>query len=181
MSESILSVREIEKRDIEPLTQYWIGSDKNFMRGMGVDVSKIPNAEEWNAMLSEQLSLSYDKKQSYCIIWQADNKAIGHSNISKIKFGEEAYMHLHLWNNIIRKKGLGTTLVKMTLPYYFKNMQLKKLCCEPYALNPAPNKTLEKIGFTFIKKYTTIPGWINFEQEVNHWELSYEDFKKTSS
>ena len=75
---------------------------------------------------------------------------------------------------------MGTQLVKMTLPYFFKNLQLKKLYCEAYALNLAPNKTLEKIGFTFIKKYTTTPGFLNFEQEVNKWELSYEQFKKVT-
>jgi hypothetical protein len=52
------------------------------------------------------------------------------------------------------------------------------LYCEPYALNPAPNKTLEKLGFKFLKTYTTIPGWINFEQEVNLWELKNNIFKK---
>jgi ribosomal-protein-alanine N-acetyltransferase len=87
-------------------------------------------------------------------------------------------MHLHLWNNASRKKGNGTAFVKLTLPYYFENLQLKKLCCEPYALNTAPNKTLKKVGFTFIKKYTTIPGILNFEQEVNLWEMTKEQFEK---
>jgi hypothetical protein len=44
-------------------------------------------------------------------------------------------------------------------------------------LNPAPNKTLEKIGFTFIKSHTCVPGYLNFEQEVNRWEMTHETFK----
>jgi RimJ/RimL family protein N-acetyltransferase len=64
----------------------------------------------------------------------------------------------------------------MTLPYFFQNFELKNLYCEPYALNPAPNKTLKKIGFQFVKQYVTIPGSLNFEQEVNRWELKFEDF-----
>jgi RimJ/RimL family protein N-acetyltransferase len=178
MDSNILSVREITKQDIIPLTQYWLESDAAFMSGMGVDMSKMLNKEQWHEMLSEQLNQPYNKKKSYCIIWQIDGKAIGHSNVNKIIFGEEAYMHLHLWNTSVRKKGMGAQLVKMTLPYFFKNLQLKRIYCEPYALNPAPNKTLEKVGFTFIKKYITIPGYLNFEQEVNKWELNFEQFKK---
>jgi RimJ/RimL family protein N-acetyltransferase len=65
----------------------------------------------------------------------------------------------------------------LTLPYYFENLKLKKLWCEPYALNIAPNKTLEKAGFHFIKEYTTVPSFICFEQPVKQWMISYEDFK----
>ena len=100
------------------------------------------------------------------------------SNVNKIKFGEEAYMHLHLWKADKRQKGIGARFVKMTLPYFFDNLLLKKLYCEPYALNPAPNKTVEKIGFTFIKEHISVPGSLNFEQLTKLWELSYDDFKQ---
>jgi RimJ/RimL family protein N-acetyltransferase len=146
------------------------------MVGMGVDLAKIPNEEDLRKMLSAQLTQPYEEKQSYCIIWQLDDKPIGHSNINKIIFGEEAHMHLHLWKPDLRKKGMGTELVKLTIPYFFKNMKLKKLYCEPYALNPAPNKTLEKIGFDFVKEHITIPGYLNFEQPVKLWVMSLEKF-----
>lgn len=55
-------------------------------------------------------------------------------------------------------------------------MELKNIYCEPYAQNPAPNKTLAKAGFLFVKKYTTIPGYLNFEQEVNQWLMTQEKF-----
>jgi RimJ/RimL family protein N-acetyltransferase len=107
-----------------------------------------------------------------------DNKAIGHSNINKIIFGGEAYMHLHVWDESRRKKGMGHTFLKKTLPYYFNAFHLKALYCEPYAFNPAPNKALEKSGFDFIKSYDTIPGWINLYQTVNRWCLTEEKFQK---
>ena len=178
MSENVLSVREIQENDIELIIEYWLCSDSEFLKGMGVDTNKIPARDEWIKMLSEQLSQPIEEKKSYCIIWQVDDKPVGHSNVNKIIFGEEAYMHLHLWNADTRKKGFGTAFIKMTLPWFFENLKLKKLYCEPYALNPAPNKTLEKIGFEFVKEYTTIPGWLNFEQQVNLWKLSYDRFKK---
>ncbi len=172
----LLSVREIQQSDIDPLSNYWFRSDPQFLINMGVDLSKMPTREQWENMLKEQISQPYLEKQSYCIIWLFNEEPIGHSNINRIIFGEEAYMHLHIWKYDKRAKGLGLQFVKMTLPYFFKNMQLKKICCEPYALNPAPNKTVEKLGFDFIKEYITVPGWINFEQPVKHWELTLEKF-----
>ncbi len=173
-----LSVREIEKSDIELLVRYWLESDEAHHAGMGVDPAKIPDEKAWRLMLSKQLNQPYKEKLSYCIIWEVDGKPMGHCNINPVVFGEEAFIHLHLWKSDIRKKGIGTELVKMTLPYFFNNMQLKKIYCEPYALNPAPNKTLPKLGFEFVKEYTTIPGAINFEQPVRRWELSLEKFKQ---
>lgn len=174
MSNDTLSVREIQSRDIPCIIDYWLGSDDVFLRDMGVDITKIPARGQWESMLSEQLSQPYEEKKSYCMIWEVNGAAAGHSNVNKIIFGKEAFMHLHLWHNNTRKKGAGSMFVKMTLPYFFENLKLDKLYCEPYALNPAPNKTLEKTGFTFVKNYITTPGWINFEQPVNLWELSRE-------
>lgn len=179
MSIGELSVREIEEQDIDAITQYWLSADREFLMGMGADISKLPSKEEWKKMLTDQLSQSLEEKKSYCIIWQVDNKQVGHSNVNKIIFGDEAYMHLHIWSNDVRKKGLGTTFVKMTLPYFFKNLQLKKLYCEPYALNPAPNNTLQKTGFVFVKEYITTPGWINFEQPVKLWQMTLDRFNET--
>jgi RimJ/RimL family protein N-acetyltransferase len=178
MAGNLPAVREIQKRDIELITGYWLNAEPAFLTGMGVDLNKMPSMEEWITILSEQLEQPYPQKKSYCIIWLVDNKAIGHCNVNKIKFGEEAYMHLHVWNRAFRKKGMGTELVKMSLSYFFENLELKKIYSEPYALNPAPNKVLAKAGFTFVRKYITIPGLLNFEQPVNLWELTFKQYKK---
>lgn len=167
-----LSVREMEESDVANIVSYWHQPDHNFLTGMGVDIAKIPAEHDLRKMLFSQISLPYIEKQSYCIIWLADGKAVGHSNVNKIIYGTEAYMHLHLWQHATRQKGMGVSFVKMTIPYFFQNLHLKNLYCEPYALNPAPNKTLSKAGFTQLKSYTTIPGYLNFEQEVNLWHLS---------
>ena len=155
-----------------------MNADEAFLRGMGADIKKVPPREQWEAMLREQVQTPLPLKRSYCIVWLLDDTPVGHSNASDIIFGKEAHMHLHIWQLSIRQKGMGTAFVKMTLPYYFNDLQIAELYCEPYALNEAPNKTLEKTGFSFVKEYTTVPGWLNFEQPVKKWKLTLEDFKK---
>ncbi|WP_162427457.1 GNAT family N-acetyltransferase [Pontibacter pudoricolor] len=173
-----LSVRELQTEDIPLIADYWLTSEPDFLVGMGVDLAKVPSREELTAMLTYQLSLPVNQRMSYALIWLEDDKPVGHSNVNKIEFGESAYMHLHLWQPALRQKGAGTELVKQSLPYYFDKLQLKTLYCEPYALNPAPNKTLAKAGFEFVKQHTTIPGTINFEQEVNLWQLTREKYEQ---
>ena len=177
MPKNILSVREIQEKDIDLIADYWLHSDPAFLMSMGVDLDKIPTREQLTQMLLSQINTAIEEKRAYCVIWELDGKQVGHSNTNPTVFGEEAFMHLHLWNSDGRKKGLGTELVKKTLPLFFKNLKLKRLFSEPYALNPAPNKTLQKAGFEFVKEYITTPGYLNFEQPVNRWQLSYERFK----
>ena len=174
----MLSVREISFDDIPTLANYWLNSDPDFMIGMGVDLTKLPEREVLEKMLSTQLSQDYTEKQSYALIWLIDQKPVGHCNVNKIEFGKSAFMHLHLWQSTNRQKGMGSALIKLSLPHFFEKLKLETICCEPYALNPAPNKTLAKLGFTFEKEYITTPGYLNFEQPVKCWSLSIKAWEK---
>ena len=172
----MLEVREITQNDIPLIVDYWLLSDPDHLIGMGVDLDKVPSEKALVDTLTEQLLLPIREKSSYALIWLLNESPIGHCNVNQIEFGEHAYMHLHLWQSQNRQKGIGSLLVKKSLPYFFKTLQLKKIYCEPNALNSAPNRTLEKLGFKFIKKHRCIPGTLNFEQQVNLWELEKSQF-----
>lgn len=62
MNKTVLSVRELQKSDINLIIRYWLDSDKTFLVGMGVDVNKIPGKDEWKRMLSEQLGQPIEEK-----------------------------------------------------------------------------------------------------------------------
>ena len=171
-----ISVRHLEIGDHESIVDYFLNSDKDFLISMGIDTSKLPTRQEWLDILNLNFELSIYKKNFFYIIWLLDSKPVGRSNINKIIFAKEAYMHLHMWHNKIRKKGIGTEFLKITIQYYFDTFKLENIFCEPSASNVAPNKTLEKLGFDFVKSYETIPGWINSYQTVNRWVLTKEKF-----
>ncbi|MCB9448282.1 MAG: GNAT family N-acetyltransferase [Flavobacteriales bacterium] len=167
-----LHVRELTETDLPLLLDYWFKNDDAFLEGMGVDLAKMPTREEFSNMLQSQLQLPVEVRRSFALIWEADGQPVGHSNTNPTRFGEDAYMHLHLWKSNIRRQGLGAELVRLSLSHYFKKLNLKTLYSEPYALNPAPHCVLEKVGFRFVKEYVTTPGFINFEQPVKRWELT---------
>jgi RimJ/RimL family protein N-acetyltransferase len=163
----MLSVRELAVQDIEKICDYWLTAEDSFLLGMGVDLSKMPSRDDWSKFLNEIIVTPLEERPSFCTIWVLDERPIGHCNVAKIKFGEEAYMHLHVWNEEDRAKGLSREFLKLSIPIFFEKLQLKELFCEPWAENPAPNKALPKAGFEFSHSYFGVPGWLNFEQEVN--------------
>ena len=167
-----LSTRELQASDIEKIVDYFVNSDEEFLKEMGADKSKLPQKKEWLEKLKLEFQKPYSKKEFYYIIWLLDGEAIGHTNVNNIEFKESAKMHLHLWKNDHRKAGLGYEFLKLSIPYFFKNLGLKKLVCEPYSENKAPNRVLEKLGFELVRTYETTPGWINFKQVVNRFELT---------
>jgi len=157
---------------IQPLAEYWYALDKNAMLRMGVDENKIPDRKDFEEGLLYQINQKDTKKKAFALIAFVDDEAIGHCNLNPIQFGEIAKMHLHIWKSRYRKSGLGTEMVRNSIPIFFERFQLKKLVCEPFAENQAPNRVLKNLGFQLVKSYTTTPGPINFEQEVNQWVLN---------
>lgn len=173
-----LSVRELDEVDIDLIANYWSQADPNYLTGLGVDLSKLPSRDDFVTMLTNQLKLPLRLRQSYWTIWQEGRNAIGHCNVNKLVFGQEAFMHLHLWRPERRYQGLGMPLIRQSLELFFGRLELQDLYCEPYAFNPAPNAVLAKVGFSFEKQYLTVPGTVNFEQKVNRWRMSCAQFAK---
>jgi [ribosomal protein S5]-alanine N-acetyltransferase len=169
--EPVLSVKELSITEVPLLVDYWHQPDKAFLQSMGVDLQKVPARNDLTQMLEQQAKLPYEQKASYCMIWLLDGEPVGHCNVNKIVLGQEAYMHLHAWQKQNRRKGYGVSFIKLCVPWFFKNLNLQVLYSEPYALNPAPHRALEKAGFERIKNYTCIPGSVNFEQEVVLWRM----------
>lgn len=157
--------------DYERVVDYFLNADGSYLRGMGVDPSLLPDKNSWLHQLVADLGRSDQEKQAYYVTWVYNGEAIGHSNINQIAFGEHAYVHLHMWRSDLRRAGLGTEFFRKSVATFIDRFRLKRLVCEPWAENPAPNRVLHKAGFQLVRKYRTVPGPIAAEQEVNRYEL----------
>lgn len=167
------SVQEATVVDIPSIVDYFHTCPEEQLVKMGIDKSKL--LPDFKEVLSDQLELPSELKQLYCLVWVIDGEIIGHSNINKIVYGKEAYIHMHIWHPQHRRSGLAHQLVRQSMSVYFEKFHLLRLLCEPNARNEAPNRTLARAGFTKVDSYTCVPGWINFEQEVNLWQITREE------
>lgn len=174
------SIRELEPSDVDLIIDYFLNADHEFLIGMGVEPEKLPDRKVWREILLEDLERSVPDKKFYYLIWELDGSSIGHSNINGIVFGDKAFMHLHLWDPAKRRKGNGSYFIRECIARYFGKFNLRTLFCEPYANNPAPNRIMSGIGFEFLEKYDTTPGWINFHQTVNRWALTRNKWQQLS-
>ncbi len=174
-------VRELLYSEVELMMDYFFSADDDFLIGMGADPKKLPSREDWLERLKTDFSKDKKDKGFYYLGWEYKGKLVGHSNINNINYAKEACAHLHLWDKDLRQSGLGRFFFQESIHRFFAEFPLKRIICEPYAKNPAPNKTLAKLGFEFEKSYVTVPGLINFEQEVNRWQVTREQFSIQNS
>lgn len=157
--------------DFESVVDYFHGAGPVALRAMGVDPAKLPARQDWLATMLAQHEASDRETERRYVTWVHRGTPVGHSSLSHIVYGDHANIHLHLWRPELRASGLGTTWFRLSVAYFADKLALQTIVCEPYAENPAPNRVLTKLGFTFVKRYRTTPGPINFEQDVNRWEL----------
>jgi len=128
-------VREMEIAEIPRIVRYFHDAESEFLNQMGVDPGRLPGFDEWCDLIRRDIDQPVESKSFYYLIWEIDGTPSGHSNINKIVYGKEAYMHLHLWRPQARKSGHGQWLANESIPRYFEQFRLERLCCEPYA-NP---------------------------------------------
>lgn len=168
-----LDVRPLRGLDeVEAMVDYFLEADHAFLRGMGVDPAKLGDRATWIERVLADAARDDREKQTCQLGWTVDGVLVGHSSLSKLRFGEEAHIHLHLWRSDLRRGGIGTELFRRSANAFLRRFELKRLWCEPFADNPAPNRTLVRLGFRFVERVRTVPGAINFEQDVNRYELT---------
>jgi RimJ/RimL family protein N-acetyltransferase len=168
--DSSLEVRPFAGRqEYEQMVDYFLDADDKFLQGMGVDRSRLPPREDWiSSALRDHDRPNCEKERAY-VAWSLDGVAIGHSSINRIQMGREAFIHLHLWSRVHRRAGLGIRFFQLSVGQFARDFSLERLYCEPSAENPGPNRVLLKSEFRFLKRYRTVPGTINFEQDVNQY------------
>lgn len=165
------TVRPLVENELKNVVDYFLALTPEDDKFMGTDRSNLPDRNTWVQMLIDDSKRVLSERHFYYLGFYLDNNPIGHSGINKIKIGEEAYIHFHLWSPEIRKKGLGSFYLKEALQHYFEIFNFKKLICEPNTINLASNKTLLKCGFTFCDTYKIKPSIISVEHDVNRYEL----------
>ena len=166
-----LVARQMTLCETDIVVDYFHGASHEFLKSLGVSPENLPDSDDWRAFYRAEYERPIERRRAILVLWELDGQPIGFSTADKIIFGEQAYMHLHILRPDQRRSGYGTVLVKETAKIYFGVLHIRRLYCEPYARNEAPNKTLRKAGFRYIKTYETTPGPLNFRQPVNRWLL----------
>jgi RimJ/RimL family protein N-acetyltransferase len=153
------------------IIEYFHGATPEHLEVLGVDPTRLPPALQWQRLYEQIFDRAIEQRNSFLVSWLSGDKFIGFSTADKIRIGLQANMHLHITDPSLRGQGIGVECVRKTVELYFQALELKQLFCEPNAFNVAPNRTLQKAGFTYVKTHMTVPGPLNFHQAVNRWMI----------
>ena len=166
-----LTVREMTLDETDLVSNYFHTSTVEHLELMGVDPSRLFGRAAWRERYALDYALPRPERAFMALVWLEHAAPVGFSTADKIVFGERANMHLHVVEPENRNRGIGAQCVRLTADIYFEALQLKQLFCEPNAFNIAPNRTLQKAGFRYVKTYMTVPGALNFHQPVTRWVI----------
>lgn len=166
-----LSVRELESRDVPCIVRYWAEATPQDLARMGVDPTLLPTPEQMTAGIHAALALPLEQRKAFSVVWERDGRAIGVVTLKRIQPGEEADIHLHVWEPTERRKGHGRLLFAMAALQCLQRYRLKRIACEPSSANPQPNGMLRALGIPCVRTYRTRSSELTFEAEVNRYEM----------
>ena len=161
----------MEPTDAHVIVDYFHSSTPEHLELLGVDPTRLPEPSRWLAAYVEDGCKPLAERDSLLVGWKIDGEPVGFSTADTITFGREARMHLHVLDPDRRRAGIGVGCVRETAQLYFEVLQLERLICEPNAFNVAPNRTLQRAGFRYVKSHMTVPGRLNYHQAVTRWVL----------
>lgn len=166
-----VSVRPLLPSEIELVIDYFHNASAEFLELLGVDPTRLPPRDVWKRRTDEDFALPVRERGRFWVLWRDDDTPVGFSSCDKIVVGEQANMHLHVFDPDRRRAGIGTQAVRQSAAIYFFELSLKRIFSEPNAFNVGPNRTLQAAGFKYLKTHWTVPGPLNFHQAVKRWVL----------
>jgi RimJ/RimL family protein N-acetyltransferase len=166
-----VTVREMTLGETVLRIRYFHDASPEYLELLGVDPTRLMAPPVWEDYYRRNFSLPLEQRPSFELIWLLEDRPIGFSTADKIVFGDQAFMHLHIIDPDERAHGAGVECVRWSVEIYFDRLKLRTLFCEPNAFNVAPNRTLQKAGFSYVKTHMTVPSPLNFHQAVTRWAI----------
>jgi len=166
-----VSVRQMELAEAQLVIDYFHTATPEHLELLGVDPTRLPEPDRWMDTYAADYSKPIQDREFILVVWEMNGEQVGFSTADKIRFGQEAFMHLHIVDPLHRGRGTGVRCVQETVRMYFDLLQLERLFCEPNAFNVAPSRALQRAGFRYVKTHMTVPGRLNYHQPVTRWVI----------
>lgn len=167
-----LKIRDMVASDVPLVQSYWMELTQSDIARMSVNPQKISIKARQVENYLELAGTEYRDRTIDALMWELNGKPIGVSTLRHILFGDSAEIHLHIIDPLLRRSGYGHRFFALSLEEYFRRFELRLIVCEPSAQNPAPNRLLQKLGFTVARTYVTHPSEVSVEHEVNRYEIT---------
>lgn len=171
---SILSVRNLEEKDIPKIVDYFLDSKNHLVDG--IEYSKVPYEEEIIETLETSMSDANDKKQRYYLILENGGKNYGHCHIERFENRDEAYFYFYDWEGLLRNEKRIDGLINLAIQNILSTYPLKTIYSEPTRDDKYRNGVFERLGFEKIGEHQEIRDAISRNDTFVKWKLNKIDF-----
>jgi RimJ/RimL family protein N-acetyltransferase len=171
-------LREYTEQDIIIQDRYFDTATDEYLYNLGVDPSKIRNQPPTDVeRIRKLLATPIKERTAQNYVVERQGTVIGIAVIKKIKYGEHADLHAHIFDIGDRHRGIATRVFFEVLKKAFEVFELKILVCEPTSTNLPPNAFLQKMGVPMIRSYPTAAEGILRARIANRYEITREYFE----
>jgi RimJ/RimL family protein N-acetyltransferase len=167
-------VRDIEFRDINPITDYWHESDSGYLQSIGVDINKIVSREVTAAAFQAALPHARGQRDRIVLIFEVDNKLIGYTNVNFNQSGSP-FGHVHIIDVSYRNKGIIPLIFFKVITIFYNHFHIENLYLQTNVNNKRINNLLFKRNISHIKtEYISKPDGMGAVGTYNLFSCSRE-------
>ncbi len=122
-SQMTVTVRPMTLQETAHIIAYFHAATPEHLEILGVDPSRLPPASQWQRLYDLMFDQPVEQRSSFLVSWLSGDDFFGFSTADKIRFGQQANMHLHITNPSLRSQGIGVECVKQTIELYFQSSE----------------------------------------------------------
>lgn len=180
---SLISVRNLEQKDLPFLLSYWFRSPPGYLDSLGINLTAFPPEKEMeqafhDLILADQEN-SVSQLNALTIVY--DGFAIGFHSISALDNDGSGIFHAHIWDENFRNRGIGKYSYISACKCFFQRFNLQRILFYTPAQNLAAIHLKESLGIRctgteivgggVAKENTTVKIYELLEGEVKNLNL----------
>ncbi|HEX4156904.1 MAG TPA: hypothetical protein VHY79_00385 [Rhizomicrobium sp.] len=142
-SAGFAQLRDLEERDIEPITRYWFGSGDAHLDFLGIDRRLLGGQEDTNERFRRAIPSGDANQRSIALAITLDSEFVGYTLLNRFD-AQTNYSHWHITNAGLRAKGLSSALYPWRIKTYFDAAPIERLIHQTRTRNIAVNHMLDK-------------------------------------
>lgn len=169
----LIAVRDLSEADLPFMLDYWFRSPAGFIESLGVDMNKMPAEAEFFKTLTERIRANADKSPSQLngLVITYAGRPIGQHSVNEIKPGESAIFHAHIFDPVLRGRGVGMTSYPLACQVFMNRFSLKRIWFKTPIQNTGSIRVKQKLGIREVGEETIGFGIVKEGTHARVFEL----------
>jgi RimJ/RimL family protein N-acetyltransferase len=136
-------LRDLEERDVEPITNYWFESGDAHLDFLGIDRRLLGSRDDTNERFRCAIPTGDSNQMKLAFAIALDGEFIGYTLLNRFD-ADTNYSHWHITDARRRAGGISSALYPSRTKTYFDAVPIERLIHQTRTRNLAVNRMLDK-------------------------------------